>query len=129
MPVSCRLDHDARIVRIALSGTLSGEEMLGCIDQAARDTGGVPGFRVLSDHRGLDTAATPAQIQAVVLYLGAQGHIFGGCRWAVVTTMPASQGMMAMLQRYVATVGVEVQIFTDPVLAEAWLGPLEESGD
>jgi hypothetical protein len=122
VPVSTRVDRAARIVRIELNGTLSTAEMLACIDDAAREIGTESGYRVLSDHSGLDAPATPDQIQAVVRHLGGI-EAFSGLRWAVVVKLVASRGMMAQLSRFTPTINIEMGIFETVEDAERWLGP------
>lgn len=116
------------MVRMELTGTLSTEEVLACVDDAAQTIGSRQGFRLLSDHRGLDTPATPSQIQALVMRIGSHGDALSGLRWAIVTVMAASQGMMGQLARYASTVGVQVGVFRDMQEAEQWLGPSGEEG-
>jgi stage II sporulation SpoAA-like protein len=123
VPVTHTLDDTHRIVRLVLSGTLTTAEMLEALDWAARAVAGRPKYRVLSDHRGVDTPATREQIEAVVAHLGREGSGFHGTRWAVVTINPASYGMIRMLAVLAETIPIEVGIFERVADAEAWLGP------
>jgi hypothetical protein len=121
MPVTHEIDARNRIVRLALSGTLSTAEMIETLDRAARGVEGRPGFRVLSDHRAIETPATREQVEKVVAHLEREGSVFRGTRWGIVTIEPASYGMMRMLGVLAEKIPIEVRIFETTQDAEAWL--------
>jgi hypothetical protein len=123
LPVTHELDETHRIVRLELSGTLTTAEMLEALDRASRDVAGRGRYRVLSDHRGVETPATREQIEAVVAHLDREEGVFRGTRWAVVTVTPASYGMIRMLAVLAERIPIEVGIFEGVGDAEAWLGP------
>ena len=121
MPITRSIDRDHRVIRFVISGVLSTDEMTGAISDAAAEVGFAKGYRVLSDHRSLTAAATPPQVQTLIAHLGSLAGVFGGSRWAIVTTQAASYGMMRQLAQYAALIPIEVQLFAQPDDAEAWL--------
>ena len=123
MPTTQEIDEAHRIVRVTVAGTLTTAEMLETLDRASHSVAGRGTYRVLSDHRGVETPATREQIEAVVAYLDREEGVFRGCRWAVVTVKPASYGMIRMLAVLAERIPIEVGIFDRVADAEAWLGP------
>ena len=115
------MDHDARLVRAAVEGNFTIEDMLDCVSGAAAEAGG-PGYNVLSDHREIGEPATRPQLEALVSHIAALRQYFGGARWAVIVTTPASYGMMRMLSVLAERVPMEVRVFraADAEAAELW---------
>ena len=122
MSVTHMLDETHRLVRIEVSGTLTTAEMMAELDRAEAEVAGRGTYRVLSDHRGVETPATKEQIEAVVARLGRDGGPFHGTKWAVVTVKPASYGMIRMLAVLAEKIPIDVGIFDRVPDAEAWLG-------
>lgn len=120
MPISHVVDTERRLLTFAVTGTLSTAEMLAAVDEAVAGVG-AGRYRVLSDHRGLDTPSTTPQLEALVGHLLKYRAIFAGSRWAVVVVKPASFGMMRMLSVLAERIPMKVEVFTDPASAMSWL--------
>jgi hypothetical protein len=120
MPITHVVDTERRVLVFAVTGTVSTAEMLAAVDAAVAgvDAGR---YRVLSDHRGLTTPSTTAQLEALIAHLTKFRAIFGGSRWAVVVAQPASFGMMRMLSVLAERIPIRVEVFTDLAAAQAWL--------
>ncbi len=124
MSISASVDRQAHLVRLEVAGTLTSSEMTTAIDGVIKEMGTDSGFDVLSDHRGLETPATPAQLESLVWHLRLHGHPMHGRRWAIVTRTAASYGMMRMLSVLAERIPMQVSVFQDPADAEHWLaGP------
>ena len=91
------IEKDRRRVRAELTGNSSLEEMLGTITGAVEDPDFEPGFDVLSDHSGVGQPLTTPQAHELSRVLERLSRHWAGTRWAVVTTKPASIGMIRML--------------------------------
>jgi hypothetical protein len=127
MPVTHTIDRAERIVRLTVTGALSIDEMRRTVDAVVAETEGEGGFCVLSDHRGLSTPSTPAQLEALVEYMHIAGRPFHRARWAVVTSNPASYGMMRLLMVIAERVPILVNVFEDMESAEHWLRTSRET--
>jgi len=120
MPITHTVDTGRLLISLTVSGVLTTQEMLAAVD-AVVSPGDQRRYNVLSDHRGLITPATTAQLRALVSYLSRNREVFGGMRWAIVTVQPASFGMMRMLSVLAESIPIEVGVFRDSLEAERWL--------
>lgn len=121
MPFLERVDHDARLVRIAVSGTFSLTDMTTTVDRVSAAAGKSVGWSVLSDHRAIAAPASTPQLENLVEHIRRSAPVFHGQRWAVITGSKASFRMMRMLSVLAQRVPIEVAVFKDPAEAEAWL--------
>jgi hypothetical protein len=120
MPITRQLNVARRSMTFTVSGTVTTGEMLAAVDDAMRDTEQAP-YAILSDHRSLDEPATTPQVKALVSHLTDVSAHFAGSRWAIVTGLTASYGMMRMLSVLAAELPIEIAVFTDLVEATCWL--------
>jgi hypothetical protein len=127
MPVTYTIDRADHTVRLTLTGVMSIDEMRRMVDTIVAEVGDEGGYCVLSDHRGLSTPSTPAQLEALVDYLHIAGRPFHRARWAVVTSNPASYGMMCLLMVIAERVPILVNVFEDLESAETWLRTSRET--
>jgi hypothetical protein len=121
MPVTATLDTIDHVLRMNVTGTLTTREMTDAIDSALAAIGDNRNCSVLSDHRLIETPATVDQLEAVIEHLRRYGRILHHRRWAVVTTLPASFGMMRMLSVLAQRIPMMVEVFQDMAAAEQWL--------
>lgn len=119
MPITYRLDREARLVRAEVRGEFTAQEMLATVAGAAAEAG-QPGFNVLSDHREIGTPATREQVERLVDFLELLRAHVAGARWAVVVSKPASFGTMRMLEALAERVPLTVRVFFDLERAERW---------
>ncbi len=129
MPITHRIDRTSGIVYVDVRGSPTTAEMRGAINRVVTDPEGVPGYGILSDHRGIDTPATTNQVQALLTHLTGLKSSFGSIRWAIVVKKPASFGMMRMLAVLAEQVPAQIEVFRDVEAAKKWLteGPAAKS--
>ena len=121
MPTHIAVDHERRIASVEVTGHLEIAEMLGTVDEVARQIAGNPGYSVLSDHRALETPLTPEQATQLLAHLSVSGGALIGAKWAIVVSKPASYGMMRLLSARAEELPMSVQAFWDRDEATAWL--------
>jgi hypothetical protein len=119
VPITYTLDREARLVRAAVRGDFTADDMLACVSAAALDAGEA-GYNVVSDHREIGEPATRSQVVTLVEHLATLRRYFAGARWAVIVSKPASFGMMRMLGTMAERVPMEVHVFKDAEQAERW---------
>lgn len=120
MPVALTVDHDSRLIRIAIHGDFTSAEMVEIVLRSAAAVRG-PGYNILSDNRDIGTPATRAQMEQLATLLTGMREKFAGARWAVVVSRPASFGMMRMLAVFLEAIPITLEIFRDTEAAERWL--------
>ena len=111
---------------VRVYGEFTHDEIVETINRCVRDPEFRPGFKVLSDHTAVKVPVTPSQAKQMVEHLVNLADAFAGTRWAAVTSLPASYGMMRMVSVHAERVPLEVQIFSSLEEAEAWLDSVEE---
>lgn len=121
MPISYRIDSDASIVRIELSGTLQSKEIQQTVAALLSDPAFRPGTSILSNHVGLRDIATMEIVQSIIPLLEQVGERVGRCKCAVVVPRDASYGMARMVEVYAEKTPVAVRAFRTRDEAEAWL--------
>lgn len=121
MSITGSFDRKSHVARFEVAGTLTLGEMTKAIDAVMKELERDRGFDVLSDHRGLESPATVAQLESLVEHLRRYGQPVHGQRWAIVTRTTASFGMMRMLSVLAEGIPMQVSVFQDPVEAERWL--------
>jgi len=98
--------------------------MRGIIDNPALPDG----FTAISDHTRVQRPVSSSQVVELVALMEQHGHRFAGVRWAIVSTRPASYGMMRVLAaRAQLALGMSVAVFFDVPRAEEWLNGRAES--
>ena len=80
-----------------------------------------PGFNILTDHRDLTEYLTTDQAHRIVDLVRSLSAHLAHARWAVVTSHPASVGMVNMLASLVEPVPLHVMAFQETAPAQAWL--------
>jgi hypothetical protein len=107
---------------MAIEGSFSGAEM-GSVMREIGTTPELPdGFTALSDHSRVERPISPSQVVELVGLMEQFSQRFTGSRWAIISTRPASYGMMRVLAaRVPLAVTMQVEIFFDARRAEQWL--------
>ena len=121
MPVTHRVDRDAGVVRLELSGVLTAADMVGAVQAVLADLEPGRRYDALSDHRRLAEPATREQLLQLSDFLGSRGSAFWGRRWAVIVGSQASYGMIRLLSVHLESVPIWVAPFHEEQEAEAWL--------
>ncbi len=121
MPIHYSIDPERRLVLATVRGDFTLDEIVASIDNAVQDSAFEPGFNVLSDHREVGNPITPTQLMQTVEHIGRDQSPLAGARWAVVTTKPASWGMMRAFAVWAESIPLTIQVFRSMEEAEAWL--------
>lgn len=122
MPITFQFRPAEQLVEVRLSGEIASEEMLGAIDVLASRPEFAAATRMLSDHRELARAGSLDQVEMVLQRMRGYGARFGETRWAIVTTLPESYGMMRVLSTLAEMRNsMQVEVFTDMESALRWL--------
>ena len=122
MPITQRVDKDARRVLFEISGEFSTGEIIQVVSQALTHPDFEPGFNVLSDHTGVTRVIERDQLQATAHLLEKFSTALTGAKWAVIVGNSELQwGMLRMLAGFSSGVPVEIQLFRDEVAAIEWL--------
>lgn len=120
MPITYRIDRDAKLIRADVIGDVNVTEMLDCISSAVTEAG-EPGYGVLSDHTLIVSPATREQVEKIVARLTSMRAQLANSKWAVVVSSPASFGMMRMLGTLAESIPIHVRAFADMEAAERWM--------
>lgn len=129
MPVSYTIDRDARVVRVACSGVLTTEEMLGCIEQVYSNPARGPGMRALIDWEGVGTMlVTPQGMQAAAT-LKSVLIDDGQSPWVTVFIAPRDDAYWVARTYEVLRTGSPeaVRVFRQRSEAEKWLAGEHEA--
>jgi hypothetical protein len=121
MPIDSWVEQDRRRVRAEVVGDFSTGDILRAIGDAVSHPEFERGFNTLSDHRQIGQPITTARLQEMTSHLRRLSAEFEGSRMAVVTTKPASYGMMRMPSVVVEDIPLYVRVFDSLAAAEAWL--------
>ncbi len=121
MPVRWKIDVENELIRATVSGEVSLSDILDAITDSASDPEFRRGFDVYSDHTAIRKAITSAQMHSIVARLESLSPSMRGARWAIVTSQPASYGMMRMLAVYSERIPIELRVFGCASEAESWL--------
>ena len=121
MPIEHWIDAAKHTVHAVCTGRVTLEEMIRVIDSSVNDPSFEKGIDILSDHTGLEKPIETDQAQKLAAHLRLLRTHFAGSRWAVVTKMQASFGMMRMLSVFLERIPMQLQVFYSFVEAERWL--------
>ena len=101
-------------------------DMFRAIRSSTEDSGFEPGFDVLSDHTDVGKPLTTEQALQLSSYLDSLRSVMQHSRRAVVTSKPASFGMMRMLSVYLEQAPMILRFFKTLEEAEKWLSQPRE---
>ncbi len=125
MPMTYRIDHEMKVVRMEGSGTLTDEDLVSCISRLRRDPELPFGIPTISDLRQIEILeVTYEGFQKVAEIMMDTDEQRGPVRVATVV-LKESDAAMAKLYSIVSETagpGNTFEIFNDPAAAEAWLG-------
>jgi len=127
MPLSIRIDPDARVVWIRGSGNLTQAEILEALAGMVGDPLFEPGCPQLCDLRDVaGVEAAGEELRAVAAEAAALGSRLGSGKLAVVAGHPVVYGLSRMYEVFTEDLDIEVQTFRDRDEAMKWLGILAE---
>ncbi len=122
MPLSFTCDPHERRVRVIVEGTFTLDDIVGMLRSVVAIPEFGPGFRVLSDHRGVERPATVQDVEGILAWMREKRDRFQDVRWAIVTQRPSSYVVMGLLSTLAdLRVRMTVRVFTRLAEAEAWL--------
>ena len=128
MPIDTWIDTSDHRIHAVLTGSVTLDEMIQAIDSSIEDSSFRKGIDILSDHTGLEKPIETDEAKRLAVHLQRLRDCFEGSRWAVVTKMPASFGMMRMLSVFLEKVPMHLRVFYSFAEAERWLKRPEEGG-
>lgn len=129
MPIRQRVEPHRRRVEATIFGEVTITDILEAISSSVADPEFQPGFNVLFDHTQITKVITTEQVEEMVEHLDSLSESMAGARWAVVTSLDASCGMMRMLSVLAERVPMEVGVFRNAEEAKGWLrSPRREDG-
>lgn len=123
MPIHAQVDADSRILKFAIVGDWTTDEMIRVTGEGVRAISGRQGYDVLCDLTRTGRPSTPDEIRQLVLLLADEGSALFGRHAAMVVANVTSYGMMRMLAVHAETIGIEVRIFGDIAEAMRFLRP------
>ena len=107
---------------MAIEGSFTDVEMSSVVREIATASELPTGFTMLSDHSRVERPIRPSQVVELVALMEQFADRFKGARWAIVSTRPASYGMMRVLAaRVPLAIPMQVKIFFDVDRASQWL--------
>jgi hypothetical protein len=107
---------------MTVEGEFTFEEISSIIREIATHPELPDDFTALSDHTRVTRPITPAQLVGLVSIMEEFPGRFANARWAVVSTRPASYGMMRLLvARSDLALGMKARVFFDVQRATKWL--------
>jgi hypothetical protein len=129
MPITYVIDPERGRLDMAVEGEFTSEEMCSVMRAIIASSSLPDGFTALSDHTGVRRAISASQLIALVAIMEQSPERFASARWAIVSTRPASYGMMRVLAaRAHLALGMRVGIFFDARRAAEWLDEPREDG-
>jgi hypothetical protein len=121
MPIDIRVDTNKHRVYAVLSGILTLNEMVEAVNTSVEDPAFRNGIDILSDHTRLEKPIETDEAKSLARHFQVLQEHFAGSRWAVVTKMEVSFGMMRMLSVFLEQVPMYLQVFYSFDEAERWL--------
>ena len=122
MPIRYSVDADRGRLHVVVDGEFTTEEMISTVRAFIAEPALPHGFTALSDHTRVQRPLTSSQLLALVAVMEEHRERFAGVRWAMVSTRPASYGMMRVLAaRAQLFLDMRVRIFFDSRRAAEWL--------
>ncbi len=122
MAIDFTVDAEKRRVHFIVAGTFTLHDILEAVRSVLALPEFGPGYQVLSDHRGVERAATVADVEDMLAFMRASRERFAGMRWAVVTHRPSSYVIMGLVSTLAdLQVQMEVRVFTRLDEATQWL--------
>jgi hypothetical protein len=121
-----RVSPEERTVYLTVNEGAPFDAFRNALESALADPAYRPGFNFLSDCSRMTTLPDPSQMRRGADFFRQPAAITGGCRWAMVASTPALQGMQGAFGGVIETVwGAQTKVFDDTEEARRWL--LEEA--
>jgi hypothetical protein len=122
MPITYSVDVERARVHAVVEGEFTLENIVAVLQDVVTHGSLRDGFTVLSDPTRVQRPLSSTQLLGLVGLLERYEERFRTVRWAIVSTRPASYGMMRVLAaRAELALGMEVRIFFDARSASKWL--------
>jgi len=120
MPITYRIDPNRGLVRTACTGLVTLPDVLAHFDVLQRDPRRTAHLDVLLDLRKLSSTPDSPQLRSVANRIGRVSDLtFGRC--AIVVDRDLMFGLSRMFEAFAHEHFQEIQVFREPVAAEAWL--------
>ena len=123
MPMTYRIDREARLVRIEGRGRLTDDEMVQCISSLRSDPELEPDMQTLSDMRDVEVDFNTEGVMRMLDVMARTAEKRSSVRAAIVVNSTVAYGMGRMLEMRAEEQSDPVfQIFRDMQAACEWLG-------
>ena len=124
MPMTYRIDRDARLVRIHGQGLVTDDEMVASVAALREDPNLEPDMNTLSDMRDIEVGFTTKGVVEMVGVMEQSAARRSAAKAAIVTNSDTAFGMARMFQARSTMKDQDPQfrIFRDMGEACAWLG-------
>ena len=109
-------------VQMTIGTEFTTEDVISAMRAVIHSPALPDGFTAVSDHTGVQRPLNQSQLFELVSLMEQHAHRFAGGRWAIISTRPASYGMMRLLAaRAQLALRMRVRIFFDVQRAAQWL--------
>lgn len=122
VPIEVSVDKQAGVIRRKYSGAVSGEEILASFAEVIGHPDYQPGVKSLMDFREYRHQLSSQDLRDVADFFIEHGETVKGAKAAVVVSQTVSYGLVRMLQAYLETFPVQLEVFFDMEEGERWLG-------
>lgn len=129
LPITFSVLPARRLVQTRVVGDFDAAEIFQTISGVTSHPDYEPGFDILSDHREIGEPITPGQLKDLTGLLRQLADRFAGGHMAVVTTKPASYGMMRALSMQSIEGSLQVEVFKTMEEAEEYLASVRDRKD
>ena len=129
MGITFSIDPERGRLHMTIGAEFTTEEVTSAM-RAVIDSPALPdGFTAISDHTRVQRPLNQSQLFQLVSLMERNAHRFEGARWAIVSTRPASYGIMRVLAaRAQLALRMRVRIFFDVQRATNWLETGSDAG-
>ncbi|HEY7542864.1 MAG TPA: hypothetical protein VIF11_22195 [Methylomirabilota bacterium] len=121
MPLSYRIDADARMLLIVGEGAITQAERLDAIRGWLGDPEFRPGLNTLCDLSAASSTPTMTELEEIVSLVHRHSSTIGRKKLAVVAPRPVTFGVARQFQTLADTGPLDVGVFKDRRAALGWL--------
>jgi len=121
MPLTYRIDADARMLLIVGEGAITQAERLEAMRGWLRDPEFRPGLKTLCDLSAVSSTPSMAELQEIVSLVDRYSSTIGSKKLAVVAPRPLTFGVARQFQTLADAGPLDVGVFKDRRAALGWL--------
>ncbi len=121
MPLTYRIDSDARMLLVVGEGTISQAERIEAISGWLRHPEFRQGLNTLCDFSAATSTPTIAELREIVSLVDRHAKRIGKKKVAVIATQPVTFGVARQFQTLAESGPLNVSVFKDRRAALGWL--------